>query len=333
MEALLGMDTATAVVVYVAAASIFVSLVVVVIAVTWPRSPKHDRIQQIAHFGPARSAATVPRSDVPSAGSVIARTALAASSSLLRKSNLEGRIALRLQRAGMKLRPQEWVLLRVGVAAITAGLGYAVGGWFPGLLSLMLGWLLTQLYQTIRIERRATRFTEQLPDALQMVIGSIKAGFSLPQALDALVREVPEPASVEFGRALAEHRLGADISEALERMAQRNKNADLIWAVMAVRIQREVGGNIAEVLQTAVDTMRERARLRRHARALSAEGRLSAWILIGLPAVLALFMFIFRRDYMMPLVTDPRGVSMLIIGGLLFVIGVFWMIKVIKVEA
>jgi len=103
--------------------------------------------------------------------------------------------------------------------------------------------------------------------------------------------------------------------------------------VMGIRIQREVGGNLAEVLQTTVDTMRERSRLRRHVRALSAEGRLSAWVLIALPLGLGLFMFVFRRGYMTPLVTDPTGITMLVGGSLLFVLGIVWLLRVIKVEA
>jgi tight adherence protein B len=102
---------------------------------------------------------------------------------------------------------------------------------------------------------------------------------------------------------------------------------------MAVRIQREVGGNLAEVLQTTVDTMRERGRLRRHVSSLSAEGRLSAWVLIGLPVALGLFMFFYRRDYMEPLFTDSLGITMLLGGGALFVVGIIWMARVIRVEA
>ena len=117
-------------------------------------------------------------------------------------------------------------------------------------------------------------------------------------------------------------------------MAQRTESEDLGWAVMAVRIQREVGGNLAEVLQTSVDTMRERARLRRHVRSLSAEGRLSAWVLIALPLVLGLFMFMYRRRLHAPAVhRSARASLMLLGGGVLFVIGIFWMTRVIRVEA
>jgi tight adherence protein B len=309
----------------------FVAVAMVVLTLAWPRSAKYDRIKQIEHFGPAR-AIPPPNPEEASAGSVIARTALAATASVVR-GGLEQRIALRLDRAGMRLKAHEWVLLRLCTVITVASLLYTVAGPVGAALGVVIGWLVTLLYQTIRIDRRSNLFAEQLPDALQLVIGSLKAGFSLPQSLDVLVREAPEPVASEFGRAVAEHRLGADVSDALERMAQRAESEDLGWAVMAVRIQREVGGNLAEVLQTTVDTMRERARLRRHVRALSAEGRVSAWVLIALPIVLAGFMFAFRREYLTPLVTTLEGTIMVVTGVMLFLLGIFWMSRVVRVEA
>lgn len=317
---------------YVFGVAVFVAVMTAVLALLWPRSMKRERIRQIAHFGPARRA-PAPRPENASAGGVIVRTALAATASLVRSGGMEQRISLRLARAGMRLGAHEWVLLRACVTAATAGLLFAIASWAGALMGLALGWLLPTLYQSIRLDRRSNLFAEQLPDALQLVIGSLKSGFSLPQALDSLVRESPDPVAAEFGRALAEHRLGADVSDALDRLAHRSQSEDLGWAVMAVRIQREVGGNLAEVLQSTVDTMRERSRLRRHIRSLSAEGRISAWVLVGLPIGLSAFMLAFRPGYLAPLVQDPLGVTMLIAGGLLLVVGIFWMTRVIKVEA
>jgi Flp pilus assembly protein TadB len=316
---------------YVAGAALFLAIASLVITAMWPPSRKRARIRQIDHFGPGRRAQQT-RPEPGSAGSVIARTALAATASLIR-GGMEQRIASRLDRAGMRIRPQEWVLLRVCVSVAAAVLLFAVVSWPGAVMGAAFAWLAFVLYQQVRIDRRGTLFAEQLPDALQLLIGSLRSGFSLQQGIDSLVRESPEPVAAEFGRALAEYRLGADVSEALERVAQRAHSDDLEWAVMAIRIQREVGGNLAEVLQTTVDTMRERARLRRHVRSLSAEGRLSAWVLIGLPIALSLFMFIYRRAYMAPLFTNPLGLIMVIAGGLLFLIGIFWMSRVIKVEA
>jgi tight adherence protein B len=319
---------------YLVGLAVFVALGGAVLAVVWPKSAAHNRIKQIAHFGPGRAAITAKPEPPPtgSAATVIARTALAASASVIRTSNMEERIALKLDRAGLRMRPHEWLLVRAlvaGGAAFLLGLVAAV----PGvLLGLVVGWLLTTLYLSLLVDRRARQFAEQLPDALQLVIGSLRSGFSLSQAIESLVRESPEPVAAEFGRALAEHRLGADLSDALDRMAQRTTSEDLGWAIMAVRIQREVGGNLAEVLQTSVDTMRERARLRRHVRALTAEGRLSAWVLIGVPLVLGLFMFVYRRSYLSPLITDPRGLIMLVGGSVLFIVGIIWMTRLVRVE-
>jgi tight adherence protein B len=233
----------------------------------------------------------------------------------------------------MKMRPHEWLLVRILVTVGVAVLLGLIGGPLAVPVGLVIGWLSTVAYQVVLIERRSRQFAEQLPDALQLVIGSLRSGFSLSQALESLVRESPQPVGAEFGRALAEHRLGADVSDALDRVAQRTRSEDLSWAVMAVRIQRDVGGNLAEILQTSVDTMRERARLRRHVRSLSAEGRLSAWVLVCVPLALAVFMFLYRRSYLMPLFTDPRGIVMVVGGGALFILGIVWMMRVIKVEA
>ncbi len=317
-----------------AALFLFTALVVVVLALAWPRPDSHDRIKQIAHFGPSRALPPPkPEPATVSTGGRIARTALAASASVVRSGGLEDRIALRLERAGMKLRPHEWLLVRTLVTAGSGLLLAIVSGWLGLLVGLVIGWLGTVIYQSARIARRSRQFAEQLPDGLQLVIGSLRSGFSLNQALESLVREAPEPLAAEFGRAVAEHRLGADLSDALDRLAQRTRSEDLGWAVIAVRIQREVGGNLAEVLQTTVDTMRERARLRRHVRSLSAEGRLSAWVLICVPLVVGGFMAVYRRSYLMPLFTDPRGLVMLVGGSILFVVGIVWMARVIRVEA
>jgi len=317
---------------YALAGAVSLAVIILVLAVVWPRSKKHERIKQIANFGPAR-ATPVKRQATDSAGGVLARTALAATASMMRSRGLEERIAIRLDQAGMKLKPHEWVLLRGCIMITFAAALFLLAGWLGVIFGLLLGWLVTMLYRVVKVDRRAQQFSDQLPDALQLVVGSLRSGFSLPQAFDALVRESSGPVTAEFGRAMAEQRLGADISDALERAAHRARSEDLGWAVIAVRIQREVGGNLAEVLQSTVDTMRERGRLRRHVRSLSAEGRLSAWILIGLPIVLSVVMFFTRRNYLAPLFTTSAGLSMLLFGLVLFVAGIIWMTRVIKVDA
>ena len=310
---------------------VFAAIVLLVAALIWPRSRRHERIKQIAQFGPARTVPTqTPTEDKQ--GNVVSRTALKAAAELVRVRGNEAGIALKLERAGMGLRPHEWVLIR-GLSVIGGALlGLFLVSVVGAVLGAALGFLITMLYQSIRTSRRAEAFADQLPEGLQLVVGSLRSGFSLPQALDSLVRESPAPLSQEFGRALTEYRLGGDLADALERVANRSGNRDLMWALMAVRIQREVGGNLAEVLQTAVETMRERARLHRHVRSLSAEGRLSAYVLIALPIVLALFTYFTRPDYLQPLFTDPVGIMMLLVGAVLLVAGIVWITRIVKVE-
>ena len=145
--------------------------------------------------------------------------------------------------------------------------------------------------------RRATKFEAQLPQILLLVSTSLRSGFGLPQALDAVARDAAEPAGKEFSRALAETRIGTDISDALERVAARMESTSMHWTVMAIRIQREVGGNLADTLRTTAGTLRERESLHRQVPTLSAEGRLSAYILIALPIFIFIYMTRVNYEY------------------------------------
>ena len=133
-------------------------------------------------------------------------------------------------------------------------------------------------------------------------------------------------------RAIIEARLGVQMETALEAVATRMKSIDFSWVVMAIRIQREVGGNLAEVLTTVAATMRERERLRRQVSSLSAEGRLSAWILGALPVVFTLFLLLTRPDYLAPLFNTPLGLVMLTVASILLIVGILWLVKLVKVE-
>ena len=154
----------------------------------------------------------------------------------------------------------------------------------------------------------------------------------MPQAVDTVVREGQQPMSGELNRALIETRLGVPMEDALEGVAARMHSEDFAWVVMAIRIQREVGGNLAEVLTTVAATLRERERLRRQVQVLSAEGRLSAWILGLLPIVFAVYLVLVRPEYICLLVTEPLGWVMIIVGVILLIAGVLWLRKAIKVE-
>jgi tight adherence protein B len=266
-------------------------------------------------------------------GNAFVRAALAMSDRAVKARGDQGRIEATLEQAAIELRPDEWILLRIVIIVGGAVIAALLLPWAVGLVvGAVAGWLLPEVYRRQRAARRARRFAELLPEALQLVVGALRSGFSLPQAVDALVREGPDPVAGEFSRAVAEVRLGGDLEDALERVAARNDSRDLSWLVMAIRIQREVGGNLSEVMETAVATMRERSQVARHVSALSAEGRLSAYVLIALPVAVAAFMFISRGEYLRPLYTEFFGLCLLGTAAALMAIGAFWLSRLIKVK-
>ena len=165
-----------------------------------------------------------------------------------------------------------------------------------------------------------------------LISTSLRSGFGLPQALDAVARDAAEPAGKEFSRALAETRIGTDISDALERVATRMESTSMHWTVMAIRIQREVGGNLAETLRTTAGTLRERESLQRQVSTLSAEGRLSAYILIALPIFIFIYMTRVNYGYVSLLWTTTVGLVMSVGGLVALGVGILWMRQVVKIE-
>ncbi|MFI7589475.1 type II secretion system F family protein [Spongisporangium articulatum] len=264
----------------------------------------------------------------------LTRGAVAAIDRLARQRQLDHALDARLEAAGLPIRTAEWMLLHVG-AAVGFGLLLLIaarGMWLGAVLGLLIGFGGPWLFLSLLTARRASKFLGQLPDTLQLLAGSLAAGYSLPQAMDAVLREAQAPISTEFNRALVETRLGMPPEDALEGIATRTGSRDFSWIVMAIRIQREVGGNLAELLSTVAQTLRERERLRRQVVALSAEGRLSGFILGALPIVFALFLIFFKPDYIAPLLSTLLGWIMLGVGTLLLIVGGIWMSRVVKVE-
>ena len=243
-----------------------------------------------------------------------------------------------IERADLPLRAGEWWVMRIvalvaGVAVSTlllrGGLGMTL---VAVLIGFLLGWFMPAIVLRFLAKRRATKFDHQLPDILTLIASSLSTGFSLPQALDAVAKDAAEPSAKEFSRALAETRIGTDIAESLERMSDRMDSGNMRWTAMAIRIQREVGGNLAETMRTTAKTLREREELGRHVRGLSAEGRLSAYILIALPIGIFLYTMQTNREYVELLWTRPLGMVMLAGGLVSLVIGWFWMRKLVDVK-
>lgn len=315
-------------------AAIFVALFILAVTVFGSLAragQQRDLAGRIASYGPRHGASQAydEQGTAQRAGIV----ALDATKRLM-SPEAQQRLAGRLEVAAVARKPAEWVLLGGCVAVvIAAAVSVLTGNVIIGVLvGALAGWLGMRMLLSFLIRRRRGAFAEQLPDLLQLLASSLRSGFSLLQALDAVVREASQPAGGEFGRALAEGRLGADLEDCLETIADRMGSEDLRWTVMAIRIQRGIGGNLAEVLTTTVTTIRERGYLRRQVKALSADGRLSAYILIALPAVIGGFLFLARRSYMRPLYTTHVGELMLIGAIVLEAIGAALMRQIIKVE-
>lgn len=291
------------------------------------RSSRVERIaRNVDRYGPRHAA-------LPADG-LIGKVAQRWVAPLLRFRDTQTRLAQRLDLAGIARDPAEWTLLGGLGGLVVAVMLTAVtrSPLVAAVLAAVAAWLGMRLALNVRIARRRAAFSDQLPDVLQFIAGSLYAGFSLAQGLDALVREGQEPTASEFSRALAQSQIGVPLEAALDTVADRMDSGDLRWTVIAIRTQREVGGNLAEVLGHTVDTMRDRSSIRRHVRALSAEGRLSAYVLIAMPILVGGWLFLASRSYVRPLYTTGPGIGMLTVAVLLMVVGSVWMRKMVRVD-
>jgi len=250
------------------------------------------------------------------------------------KQGATNMIETALEQANIPMKPGEAIIAAILMAILTLILLTAVTQsaiW--GLVGGALVLVFALLFVNNVAARQRKKFEGQLPDTLNLLATSLRAGYSLLQALEAVGEEAPDPTRREFGRAMAEIRLGRPMDDALADIAVRMDSTDFEWTVLAIEIQREVGGNLAEVLQTTAETMVQRNRLRREMKALTAEGRISAIVLSLLPVGLFLFISLANPGYMEPLVTSTIGVAVLA-GGVVFIgIGIFWMQKIVKVDA
>lgn len=282
--------------------------------------------------GGAGSTNVAPRQDLSPTTAAMSRRAVELVERVPRPEGYDAAVQLRIDRAGWPLRSTEFTTARAIVSVAALGLGWSLGNLVVGLLVSAAGWSLPNVVLSIRLDRHQKRFMEQLPDTLQLLSGSLKAGYGVLQAIDTVAKESPEPTRSEFQRVLSEARLGLELDDSLMEMSERVGADDFRWVAVSISIQRRVGGNLAQLLETVASTLRERASTRRQIRALSAEGRLSAYVLVGLPFGLALYLYTVNRDYLAPLWTTGRGQVMLAGAALLMAGGVVWMKNLIEID-
>jgi len=183
-----------------------------------------------------------------------------------------------------------------------------------------------------RRSKRTSAFAEQLPSTLQTLVASLRAGYSLPQALESVVQTGFAPTNEEFERMLSEVRVGRPLAAALRNLGDRMASADFDWVVIALEINEEVGGNLSEVLETVEETIRERESLRRNVRALSAEGRVSASIIFLLPFITLGVIALGNPSYVRIFYTDRVGVIMASIAAGLMMVGGLWLRSMIRIK-
>ena len=259
--------------------------------------------------------------------------ATAMAETLVRRGNLEETFLDRLEAAGLNMRVAEFVLISLGSAFIPPLLVLVLTrNFLLSVLMVLLGTVGPFLWLAVLASRRQAKFDEQLPSTLQLLSGALQAGHSLQQAVDTVVHEAGDPIAAEFQRVLTEARLGRPLEEAFEAMAKRTRSIDFEWTVMAIRLQRQVGGNLAEVLSTVSQTIRDRYSLKRQIRALSAEGRLSSLILSVLPLLLFAALLVFNPLFLRPLFTTRLGIMMMAGSVVLMIFGVFWLKKITEIK-
>lgn len=269
----------------------------------------------------------------PAEGIDLKQTASRLADHLAVRGSLEDRIHSKLDAGGLKLKPAEWLLLHAGIAVGSGLVGFVLTqNVLLTIILLLAGAVLPWFYLSFKASRRIKAFNSGLAETLQILAGGLQAGLSLSQAVDTIVKEGSEPIASEFRRAIIEQRLGVEIEDSLETVAERMDSVDFKWVVMAIRIQREVGGNLAELLLNVSATLREREYLRRQVAVLSAEGRLSAWILGGLPIFFITYLTLTRPTYVAPMFHTQLGWIMCGMGIVMMTIGAFWLKKAVKVE-
>lgn len=236
-----------------------------------------------------------------------------------------------LDQAGIRLRAGEFGLLALSAVVATFASVRVVAGTAIAALAAVGAIALVRALVHIRTDKRRLKFHDQLGDTLQLMVGSLRAGYGLLQAIETVAQEAESPTADEFHRIKVEAQLGRDLQESLHALADRVGSDDIKWVVDAIAIHREVGGDLADILARAAQTIRERDQLRRQVKALSAEGRMSAWILLSLPFALAFITRIFNPDYLSVLTGHSAGRIMIVLGLTFMAVGVVWIRKIIEV--
>lgn len=243
------------------------------------------------------------------------------------------KVESQLEQANLPLRaPEAMFFTAIGALIFTVLVFMLTGNVLIAAIVAVVVAFLPSAVLKFLVRKRQKAFRAQLPDMLTLLAGTLRAGYSIGQGFESCSTEVSDPMGRELRRVVSETRLGRSLEESLEAVAERMQSDDFAWAVMAIRIQREVGGNLAELLMTVADTMTQRERLRREVSTLTAEGRISAFIIGGLPPSLAVVMYVMNPSYIKLLFSPGIGYALIVAALVMMGVGFAWMKKCITIE-
>jgi tight adherence protein B len=237
-----------------------------------------------------------------------------------------------LERAGMAVRPGEFLVLVASIMLAVGALGLILLTPVLGAVLALVVLFLVPLWLTSKGDKRSALFGEQLGDNLQLMSASLRAGHGLLQAIDAVAQEAPSPSSEEFQRIKVETHLGRDLGDSLKATAERVKSEDFRWVAEAIEIHREIGGDLAQILDAVNETIRDRNKIRRRIKSLSAEGRISAVMLSLIPIFLIIVIMLINPSYIGELTVSGLGQGLIVGGVFAWFLGVVWMKKIIRLD-
>ena len=238
-----------------------------------------------------------------------------------------------LARADLTLTVTEYMLIRLGIVVLFFVIGFLIQrNLLVGLVLGLVGFVVPIVYVRSRQSRRLRTFDSQLPDVLDHLQGSLKAGYGLLQAVEWVSKQMPKPAGLEFDRVMREVQLGRPLLEALDTMVRRIPSDDLALIVTAIKIQYEVGGSLAEILELVAHTIRERVRIMREINVLTAQQRYSGYVLMIMPIALAIFLIIINPEYELRLFEPGPTLCIPIGAGVLMIVGYIIMRRIVDIE-
>jgi tight adherence protein B len=304
-----------------------------------------DRLERYASSKPADKKAA-PSGQGAIADLISQSATLASLNKSVEQRDFGANLSREIARADLKLKPSEFLIIWVGcIVGVPVGM-FLLSVFFPTLgnpLVLLIGALVGAFIPRFWLNRRKSgrlgSFNKQLPDTITLIANALRAGSSFLQAIELVVRESRPPISTEFGRVIREVNLGLPFDQALENMVRRVRSDDLELMATAISIQHQVGGNLAEILDSIAYTIRERVRIKGEIRTLTAQQRLSGYVVAGLPIGLAMFLFVAAPGFMEPMFANPpeilglpAGVIILLIGGFMMFLGFMFIRKIVDIE-